>query len=802
MKKIIIGFLMCGIVCMVINAQTLPSQFKVYCPEYIVEMKGNPKGMYSMQEWQDWAITRIQNNDFGKNTKSVWVVYSDRENNTTYTSASSSSGQHSKLGFIEKLFVADISNGYALVFTDDYSNVYPTINPTARCRGWISINNLLLWETCPKNQSQIFQKGLIVHDPTKQKSAIEKNPPYLLEPRQTASKNSNQRAKDLDILFVMKTAEVDNTLYYLLSKEMNCKGRERAVYGWLPEDYITRWDQRLVFEPTFATSAVRDYHSKQIKPSIYFEESQALLLYSNGESKNPFWEYGDFSAKRMDAYTMRNPIISETSPGVYRVAAISSLGMSSKTIADNTKQIEALKEAQNNINVIFVIDATSSMKKYYTPVADALTDIMRRDFSQNIKVGAVLYKDYKDPDKISYKPVTTDINEIVGFITSSQSSIGSIDADDYEALFLGLETGLDLNKMRYKSSHSNFMILIGDAGNHRTDPQGRKWQDNVASLAGKMSVNNINFLAYQVNNAGAAAYDDFAMQIGKLQSELADKIKLKMKSMIEGSDNLEFKLKSNRFYSLARKSSSVELPVYDSYKYASSGQSETTNGMQNIITQNISDFQEFISNKLELLEANDLGVSSDGNLKEQRLREIFSLADWDEKRINDYIDYLKKGGTAKFLGFAPEKTTSSIYKLFEYVLFFSQDELTDLIQELDKINKPNVISSKKAYQDAVISMGQAMLGQFNETDIRNMDMDQLLGQIYGVPIRIQSCGIKIDKILSMDQSILDEYIKQFKDKLQGLKNINENSYNGRFKSNGITYYWIPFSEMPGFCEGK
>lgn len=797
MKKIAIIIFMFGMLNGIAAAQTLPSKFEVYCPEYIVDMKGNPKGISKGQEWQDWALSRIKNNDLGKNTKAVWVVYSDRENNQTYTSPSLSASGHSRLGFGLKLFIAEIKNGYALVFTDDYTNVYPVINSTAKTKGWIPVDNLLLWETCPKNQSQIFQKGLIVHDPTQQNANIERNPPYLLEPRQHASINQSQRAKDLDILFVMKTTNVGGTRYYLLSKEMNCKNRERAIYGWLPEDYITRWDQRLVLEPAFATSAVNFYKNNNIYPSIFSDASQAGTLYSNGQSQSPLWVYGDFSAKRMDAYTMRNPIIAEAGTSIFNVAAISSLQTNSNTLVDNTREIETLKEAQNNINVIFVIDATASMRQYYPAVANALSDIMKRDFSSNIKVGAVLYKDYKDPDRIQYKPVTFEINEVIGFINASKDKLGSIDADDWEAMFLGLETSLDLTKMRYNRNHSNFMILIGDAGNHRVDPQGRKWQDIVSNLSQKMSDNNINFLAYQVNNAGASAYDDFAIQVGKMQKELAEKIKSRIRS-----GDLEFKLKSNRFYSLTRRGSSIELPVYDSYKYASSGQSETTTGLQSIITQNIAEFQKFISDRLALLEANDLSISADGNLKESQLREIFRLAGWQENRINSYIKYLKQGGSAKFLGYAPEKISSTNYKLFDYVLFFSQDELTDLIQQLSKINSPTVISSKKTYQDAVISMGQAMLGQFNETDIRNMDMDELLGQIYGVPIKMQSCGIKIDKILSMNQSDLDNYIKQFRDKLQGLKNINTNSYNGRFKSNGITYYWIPFSDMPGFCEGK
>jgi len=54
-------------------------------------------------------------------------------------------------------------------------------------------------------------------------------------------------------------------------------------------------------------------------------------------------------------------------------------------------------------------------------------------------------------------------------------------------------------------------------------------------------------------------------------------------------------------------------------------------------------------------------------------------------------------------------------------LFFSQTELEDIIQQLDKINASDAGSDAKAFQDAIVKMGQAMLGQFKEDEIRDMD---------------------------------------------------------------------------------
>jgi len=82
-----------------------------------------------------------------------------------------------------------------------------------------------------------------------------------------------------------------------------------------------------------------------------------------------------------------------------------------------------------------------------------------------------------------------------------------------------------------------------------------------------------------------------------------------------------------------------------------------------------------------------------------------------------------------------------------------------------------------------------------------MDMDKLLGQIYGIPVPLNLCGLDIMKIPNMEKDDLRDYITVFKNKLDNLKRINSDSnYNGRFQRNRITYYWIPMEDMPGVYD--
>jgi len=787
----------CLLICGLSSAQKLPKQCKVSIPEYIANT-GNVQPDWAIsQKWQDWVVAKIKSNDFGKPNTIVWKVYSDRANNKAYTEPNASSSVLSTLGFMQQLNVADIQNGFALVYKSFYAGL--EIAKDAQCFGWIPVDNLLLWEECPQTHSKIYQKALVVHDPAKHGSIAEKNPPFYWGPDKKAEVNPNQRAKDLEIFFVMKTAEFGDSKFYLLSRSMLIGGNEQTVYGWMPEEYITEWNQRLLIEPTHVSANVEYYKSKNIYPTIFYDLDDARQLWTNEVTQNPLWQYRDFNTKRMHEYAMRFPILAkgEIAADIYSVASISSIS-SQKIDPEFLKRIELLRQAKDNINVIFVIDATSSMKSFFPSVANALSTIMKGDFKYPMKTGVVLYKNYNDRDKVTYKKLTEKIDEVSSFVALNQQTIANSETDDYAAMFPGLQTALDTRAMGYESDQTNFIILIGDAANNRTDPDGVTWQENVAKLSQKMFDNRINFLAYQVNHAGSTAYDDFAIQIGKLQKGLADKVKDKI-----GSGDLEYKLQTNRLYVLARTGNSDELPVYDSYKYADSGQSEATDELQQLIIDNISKFQNFVFNQLSVLEANNATTSAGGtgSLIEQKLAEVLRLYGWNETDINQYIAYLKDGGFTKFIGYATVKTNNSPYKLFDFVLFFSQNELEELIQQLNKINESYVVSDAKAFQDVIIRMGQAMLGQFSEDEIRKMDMDKLLGQIYGIPVPMNLCGLDIIKIPNMDKDALKDYITVFKNKLEQLKQINANSnYDGRFQRNGITYYWIPMDNMPGVYD--
>ena len=794
-----------------VTAQTLPEYRKVGMPEYIHNPQSNPLGKKSVDSWQDWCEDQILNDNLPRSGDlTAWDVYSDRANNKTYVSPSSDSEVHSSLSFGEKLWVADVRNGYALVFSDRNRQTSMRIGSSAVCKGWIHIKNLLLWKECPMNSSSIYEKGLVVHDPSKSKT-LNPNPNYLLTPTDNAEKGS-KKANELDILFIMKKISAGRGVeYYLLSTDHTFERApfERVVMGWLPAAYVTPWNQRLVVEPTWATLAVEEYKDSGIYPSVFDKHSSALQFKETGNSNEGLmWSYRtNFVPKRMDPYMMRFPILGAEGDNIYKVASIASIegraGDNKEYTVSFAQEIEELKNRRDNINVIFVIDATASMKNYYPKVADALNTVIKRDFNSSIRIGAVLYKDYIDHEKhgLSFIPVTGRIDEVSKFISEARYKLGSDDADHWEAMFDGLDLALDNRKMGYGRRETNFIILIGDAGNHLS--KKGDWKEIASDISQRMFDNQINFLAFQINHPASPAYDFFPLQVQNILTELTQKYEAKTRQPME----VVLMPNSNTFRLIRESATATDIPIMTQYVFATQGKSEKPERLKELIVSSVDEFQELVNSNIKTLESNDFtntksNLASSSGLQKEKLRAILRLNDWSESDITKYIEHLERGGVTKLIGYAVDKVETKAYSLLEYAVFFSHQELELVIRSLNQVHSIHESNDKKKFQDALIAMGTALLGEFSSTDNADISIDELMGRIFGVPVPITTCGFAIEDIPYMDDDKFNKYFTDFKSKCERLEYLLRSSAkeSGQFTNNRVEYFWIPFSAIPGFCH--
>ena len=228
----IIAFLIAAGVGLSATAQTqLPPKVEVFMPKAVAQ---NIVRLSDLKELsKDWGQKNITN-------MKHWVVYSDRDSNPTYNGPSKGSGEFTKLKFNETLRIADIKNGFALVYYEPMNGIAaPKISTNAVSKGWIPMENLLLWHSCPVNEKDIYQKALLVANLDK---TVTDGMGYRYS-NPVSQEGKQKVVTDMSFYYVMKTDPT--TGLQLLSHQAKLDGAsDQVLYGWVDNNSYTPWNQR------------------------------------------------------------------------------------------------------------------------------------------------------------------------------------------------------------------------------------------------------------------------------------------------------------------------------------------------------------------------------------------------------------------------------------------------------------------------------------------------------------------------------------------------------------------------------
>ena len=152
MKKTLLFVI--GILSTVAIMAQLPQEVTVGMPRVLAKNIISERDVQSINSANNWG----QKDKLSR----FWVVWSDRADNTTYNNPTVSSGQKDVLNFNERVCIAEIQNNFAHVYTEAQKHAaYPQIMQGTD-KGWVPMNHLLLWSSCPASERGILNKALIV----------------------------------------------------------------------------------------------------------------------------------------------------------------------------------------------------------------------------------------------------------------------------------------------------------------------------------------------------------------------------------------------------------------------------------------------------------------------------------------------------------------------------------------------------------------------------------------------------------------------------------------------------------------
>lgn len=775
---------------------TLPNTCSASQPKLLLKNTVKTSEIKDLQRSKDWGQSSKANK--------FWTAYSDRENNTTYNGPSSSSGVFGKLDFNESVRIAQIEGDYALVYQEKQKGLdYPHISTSAVAKGWIHMNNLLLWGTCPTNEVGIYQKALIVMnlDEVKSGSSEDLGKRYMNPDERSGAR---KLVSSMNFYFVMK--EAGNGLV-LLARECKMEGyTSQVLYGWVNKNSFVEWNQRTCVEPNW-------------KPNVAEQMSgQAVPVYKNTQLSQKGCEFPlgrvnrvteTRSTKyRMGPQEMRYPLLDNDSNNddLYKVTAFARPDGSAHVsiVPESDEEIGSsitnnkMKE-MSNINLIVVIDGTSSMEKFYPPTQKIIQQAY--DYfgkaNKNVKVGIVIYRDYADGEYITeYLSMRSPTDpKIAEFLThGGKYGIKSAPADHTyaEALYKGLELALDNKKMGYSPENSNLMLVIGDCGNDLEDTNCLT-DEEIINLCIK---NRMQVSAFQVRNNNEQSFLLFRQQMGKIvrenlkrqYSELGSGFKMGFKELADG---YEFR---------------TNLPKHQNFFIGSTRNAELDQVMD------VTKLYDIVKNSyMQYSDAIDAGIAIAGK-GGQIIEDSESSADGTNANIDlaylqtifssEQIETLKKSNSLMaFEGYTKKKTNTDL-DYWQPIIYISSDEFAGLMEKLQPVmNAANSGSTdRKPYVEAIKALIRSMVPDITEQEMDEKDVKEVMALISGLNEASNSLKgrtliqIQDEKIVSLAE--FDGMIAEFRNKYNKLKKIREQKYPFSIERNKTTWYWIPVEDLP------
>lgn len=733
---------------------------------------GCPKVFYEESRSHEWEVIAKKHN-WGTLSTNKWKVYIDRSGVKAYSSPSTASTVvNQTLEFMDEYWVAQEKDGFLLLYEDNSKNL--TITKKAIAIGWVPVDHLLLWTKGLRNQNQIYRKAVILrdYDEIAQGDIAKSNPNFSKHP--TKNDSTGWKASDLEFYFILKEENKNVLLFTQNSYQYNNKDARQLKYmkiGWIKKGFYLNWNTRACYEPNF-DPAVKGKHA-----AVFKDENDAKNYRMNGTLERAIFDE-TLSGKRWKIENIRLPVMEdEGNEYIARVGTIGRLGLASEA-ADFTKwttetknKIAQIKAKIAKVNIVFVVDGTHSMVKYFKPMASALQNVMKQNGmnSGDINFGAVVYRNYADGNKLVESiQLTSDHKKVENWL--SNINCESNGKTHYEAMLYGLNYAVD--NMNWKSENANFIILVGDAANDINDKKGL----TIDATANKMAKLGINLVAFQANHQNHDAYHDFPSQINKL---MKNELSILTKKQIQRKD---FKL-TNQVYQYKF----TQWPIYThAFRYSQIDHSEKPDSLQLLVEDRVISFKQQANEELTMLEK-ALENTSTLTSEMEKVMIANGISKADIEKLRNSVQFLKVNGYTSM--------RSNGNQVFVPCVFITKTELDELIKSLQKVTGASD-NLRSDLTNAMKDLALIYLGQNSNNS--NQSVDEIMKAVTGLTKitgqKILQVNIKdIVNPNKVSDSEIEDFVNTLKSDIQRLYKIKKDC---SLIKNGQTYYYILLDDMP------
>lgn len=751
-----------------------------------------------------------------------WVVYSDRKDNQTFSDASASN-PFKKLDFLGLYYVVEEQGEYIRIAQDDNITFGGDLSPRAVDFGWIKKEYMLLWQRCYVTDRKIDKKAMLLNTvATLQNAPVnveqsDKIVKFYANPEMTVE--SDQQSSLFQVFYIYKFTETS----VLLGRSNRISEQvQNQIMGWAPIDRIAFWDHSVAIEPNWEDEACEERKTAGY-PAKVFRDQPAAKKYANGDMVGgEFWGADPFQKRHIGDWR-RFPVLKRKGKllrtGIMgEISSVKGKTMKAEDNAQIQRQYNDTRKSKRTINLIFVIDGTSSMQPYFGSVSKALTRSMDRMAQKyqanNMQFGSVVYRDKAEGNRLTdVRPLTNDYKEIALFLNDVEAK-DYFDQDAPEAVYYGLKTAL--RQTGIKKGETNVIVLIGDAGNHHRMDESTVELNDLTYL---LEENDCHMLTLQVANKNAQTYNEFISQSKFIIQQIATSRYNQNRSLARGKVALARPVFSNideythKLENGALIGRVIAAPVGVSISGEKIGNeienivylaNEYTNTFINTIDNIMMDGRDI---KTAVEKANTFKSDETSTVPTQKYVSSYTPAVLDYLRKLNIPDMrLNLVLEQKFQFYMTGWTTLDVdglaHPLFKSVLFLTRFELGEILNDFDDLLiVTSAADQRKAMKDAWVGLLQKHIGNIDIAEIEDKTMEDITQMVFGLPSTsdlLKSVKLKhITDPAAFDDRNFQNLVTQIQRKQRQLDRIfNQDNYEYSFSSNDVMYYWIEEDLLP------
>ena len=754
----------------------------------------------------------------------AWAVWSDREDNLTYTEAYGTD-KHTSLQFMKSYFVDDVQGNWLHLVSVKESgrNGYKV----SKDYGWIEASKLILSKYptltsvgagagAPKKRMILMSAADFNPEKISDMRKIFKDMNYFNNPNLKKINETGKKATKFDILFVLK----ETTSSVLLSSSDQIE-RPKDVLGWFHKIKTTKWDTRVCLEPVYGKRAQVNFQNNDGSykhASVFLNLNDLNTYFGNGGviGNETVLKKIKIRKDRMLGPGKRYPVMPWSDNGETRkkIAIIAQLGDSPSGEDEDSQrnklryQLDSINKLANNVNALIVLDGTGSMSNYGPIISESIESIINKrkvNGKQNIKWGLAIYRDYLDGNrKFEIEPLNDDFRGVVELLKKGRIDYSSKNPKNTEAHYFGMTEAI--KRAGFKNGESNILILVGDAGNHFNEERNLT-KESVINLLAK---NRINLISFQVNfetGRAAPAYAKFASDSRKYILGSAEILI----NNISNYDGISAKLNrsaSANSYELGFKGFEKFTPLFGVYNHAIPGKSMSKKVFNNNLVNSFIKYMDNLDAKAELLLCK-INRDCDEIVKKGKLdNDMIFDANSDEicKLLNytpEQCQLLRNEGDISISGYTHMKIGK--HDVFNSVAYMSKTykkKLDDRLDDLAYANGSLQEKRDKLYENTILLIKGLVGDDTPEEIIKNWTFNQTWEIILNIPFSKKS-PLNTKKISDLrTQNISNDdfetFLENFKSQVDAFidfpkpRDLKYTVHN----QGSQTFYWIPFSKIP------